>query len=87
LRSRPPFLRDARDIGRLVVGVHTGRPVFLQDVASVHDDAPPAQRYVWHGVTGPHRGEYPATRLSAHTWVRPLTSADSTGRCNTLIAA
>jgi multidrug efflux pump subunit AcrB len=59
-----PFLRDARDIGDLVVGVHGGRPVFLQDVASVSDGAPPAQRYVWHGVTGAQGGEYPAVTMT-----------------------
>ncbi|HET7863068.1 MAG TPA: efflux RND transporter permease subunit, partial [Burkholderiaceae bacterium] len=59
-----PFLRDAREVGELVVGVHAGRPVFLQDVASVRDGAPPAQRYVWHGVTGPQGGEFPAVTLA-----------------------
>ena len=59
-----PFLRDARDIGELVVGVHGGRPVFLQDVASVSDGAPPAQRYVRHGVTGAQGGEYPAVTIT-----------------------
>ena len=59
-----PFLRDARDIGELVVGVHGGRPVFLQDVASVRDGAPTAQRYVWHGVTGAQGGEYPAVTIT-----------------------
>ena len=30
-----PFLKDARDVGELVVGVRGGKPVFLQDVATV----------------------------------------------------
>jgi multidrug efflux pump subunit AcrB len=59
-----PFLREARDIGELVVGVHAGRPVFLQDVATVRDGAPPAQRYVWHGIAGPQGGEFPAVTLA-----------------------
>jgi len=59
-----PFLRNARDIGELVVAVHAGRPVFLQDVASVHDGALPAQRYVWHGVAGAQGGEYPAVTIT-----------------------
>ena len=59
-----PFLRDAREVGELVVGVHAGRPVFLQDVASVRDGAPPAQRYVWHGIAGPQGGEFPAVTLA-----------------------
>jgi multidrug efflux pump subunit AcrB len=45
-----PYLRDAREVGELVVGVHQGRPVFLQDVAHVIDGPLPPQRYVWHGT-------------------------------------
>lgn len=70
-----PFLRDARDVGELVVGVRGGKPVFLQDVATVRDGAPPAQRYVWHGIgagqahgagaaSAPAAGEHPAVTLS-----------------------
>ncbi|HET7792837.1 MAG TPA: efflux RND transporter permease subunit, partial [Rhizobacter sp.] len=44
-----PYLRDARDVGELVVGVRRGKPVFLQDVAEVVDGPLPPQRYVWHG--------------------------------------
>ncbi len=59
-----PFLRDARDVGELVVGTRGGRPVFLQDVAAVRDGALPAQRYVWHGTTGEQKAEYPAVTLA-----------------------
>jgi multidrug efflux pump subunit AcrB len=59
-----PFLRDAREVGELVVGVHNGRPVFLQDVATVRDGAPPAPRYVWHGVAGEQAAEYPAVTIA-----------------------
>ncbi|MBX3608726.1 MAG: efflux RND transporter permease subunit [Hydrogenophaga sp.] len=59
-----PYLRDAREVGELVVGVRQGRPVFLQDVARVVDGPLPAQRYVWHGVTGKDGGEYPAVTLA-----------------------
>ncbi|MBN9426207.1 MAG: efflux RND transporter permease subunit [Burkholderiales bacterium] len=62
-----PFLRDARDIGELVVGVRAGRPVYLQDVADVHDGALPPQQYVWHGEPAQAErasGEYPAVTLA-----------------------
>jgi multidrug efflux pump subunit AcrB len=59
-----PFLRDAREVGELVVGVHAGKPVFLQDVATVRDGALPAQRYVWHGIAGGQGGEFPAVTLA-----------------------
>ncbi len=56
-----PFLRDARDVGSLVVGVHKGKPVFLQDVARVVDGPLPPQRYVWHGTK---EGDRPAVTLA-----------------------
>ena len=56
-----PFLRDAREVGELVVGVRDGKPVFLQDVATVRDGPLPAQRYVWHGVRRVTRGR-PSSR-------------------------
>ncbi|MEP7281920.1 MAG: efflux RND transporter permease subunit, partial [Rubrivivax sp.] len=59
-----PFLRDAQDIGDLVVAVHGGKPVFLRDVASVVDGPLPATHYVWHGVAGKNGGETPAVTIA-----------------------
>ena len=59
-----PFLKDAREVGELVVGVRAGKPVFLQDVATVVDGALPPARYVWHGTAGKDAAEYPAVTLS-----------------------
>ncbi|MBK5296641.1 MAG: efflux RND transporter permease subunit, partial [Vicinamibacteria bacterium] len=59
-----PFLRDARDVSELVVGVRDGKPVFLRDVATVRDGPLPPQRYVWHGVAGKGGGEYPAVTIA-----------------------
>jgi len=62
-----PFLRDARDVEELVVGVRADRPVFLRDVADVRDGPPPATRYVWHGMAardGRPAAEYPAVTLT-----------------------
>jgi len=56
-------LSDANDVAQLVVGVHEGRPVFLEDVATVHDGPPPAEKYVWYGE-GKQGHEYPAVTLS-----------------------
>jgi len=56
-----PYLRDARDVGELVVGAHNGMPVFLQDVARVVDGALPPQRYVWHGSKA---GDFPAVTIA-----------------------
>jgi multidrug efflux pump subunit AcrB len=59
-----PFLRDARDVGDLVVAVRGGKPVYLQEVASVRDSAPPPSRYVWHAIAGPDGGEYDAVSVT-----------------------
>ncbi|MBX3624379.1 MAG: efflux RND transporter permease subunit [Rhizobacter sp.] len=56
-----PFLRDARDVGSLVVSVRNGKPVFLQDVARVADGPLPPQRYVWHGTK---EGDSPAVTIA-----------------------
>ncbi len=61
------FLRDAREIEDLVVGVRDGRPVFLREVATVRDGPPPAVRSVWHGVAardGRPSAEHPAVTLT-----------------------
>ncbi|SPE27031.1 putative multidrug resistance protein [Burkholderiales bacterium] len=63
-----PFLRDARDAGELVVGVHAAKPVFLKDVATIRDGPLPPTRYVWHAMAGmANRAawtEYPAVTLA-----------------------
>ena len=59
-----PFLRDARDVAELVVAVRNGRPVYLQEVATVRDGAPPPSRYVWHAVAGTKGGEFDAVSIA-----------------------
>ena len=68
-----PFLRNAQEVGELVVGVKAGKPVFLQDVAKIDDGALPAARYVWHGLSNTRAGkdaagkdaaEYPAVTIA-----------------------
>jgi multidrug efflux pump subunit AcrB len=59
------FLKDARDVADLVVGVHNGRPVYLQEVATVRDGPPVPTRYVWYGEAGKKNpAEYPAVTLT-----------------------
>jgi multidrug efflux pump subunit AcrB len=59
-----PFLKDAQEVGELVVSVQGGKPVFLQDLATVRDGPLPAARYVWHGIGGKGGGEFPAVTIS-----------------------
>lgn len=59
-----PFLHDARAVAEVVVGVKSGKPVFLGDVARVEDGPLPASAYVWHGLTGKGAAEYPAVTIA-----------------------
>jgi multidrug efflux pump subunit AcrB len=62
-----PFLRDARDVEEIVVGVRTGRPVFLREVATVRDGPPPPARHVRHGTAardGRPAAEHPAVTIA-----------------------
>jgi multidrug efflux pump subunit AcrB len=43
------FLRDATEVGAVVVGVHANHPVYLRDVATIVDSAEEAANYVLHG--------------------------------------
>jgi len=65
------FLRTIEDIQRVVLGIHGGRPVYVQDVATVVDGAGEPDQYLFFG-TGPaaeeksiHRqGRFPAITLT-----------------------
>jgi len=46
------FLRSAEEISRIVVGVHGGRPVYLQDVAMITDGPQEPDTYVLYGQPG-----------------------------------
>ena len=46
------FLQDAEDVGRVVVHVSGGRPVYLRDVARIVDGPAEPEQYVFFG-TGP----------------------------------
>ncbi len=43
------YLTGAEDVRKLVVGVTQGRPVYMNDVASVVSGPEQPARYVWHG--------------------------------------
>ena len=64
-----PFLESASDVAELVLASRDGRPVYLHEVATVRDGAPPPSRYVWfgqidrHGAES-HVSEHPAVTLA-----------------------
>ena len=43
------FLRDARDVGNVVVGLYRGRPIYLREVAEIVDSAEELGNYVFFG--------------------------------------
>lgn len=57
------FLRSADDVGNVVVGLHSGRPVYLKEVAAIVDGAEEPVDYVLFGK-GDAGGEEPAVTLS-----------------------
>ncbi|WP_028582486.1 efflux RND transporter permease subunit [Desulfogranum japonicum] len=57
------FLQSARDIGRVVIGVYGGKPVYLDEVATILDGPEEPQTYVFHGSAGTPEME-PAITLS-----------------------
>jgi multidrug efflux pump subunit AcrB len=50
------FIRNAAELGRIVVGVDNGRPVYLDLVATITDGPEEPQHYVFMGL-GPARAE------------------------------
>ncbi len=66
------LLRDARDVGDVVVGVHHGRPVYLRDVAHIIDGPEDPSDYVLFGKGGSDELESAVTVSFAK---RPGTNA------------
>jgi multidrug efflux pump subunit AcrB len=56
------FLQSAEDVGNVVVGVYSGRPIYLRDVADIVDGSEEASQYVLHGSGG--NLEEPAVTLT-----------------------
>jgi multidrug efflux pump subunit AcrB len=74
------FLRTAEDVGNVVVGVYSGKPVYLRDVAAIVDEAEEPSQYVFFG-TGAVKGitaDEPAVTLSIAK--RPGANAISVAR-------
>ncbi len=58
------YFRQAEDVADLIVAVRERRPVYLRDVATVRDGAPPPENYVWHGQGGGQGKEAPAVTIA-----------------------
>ncbi len=57
------FLRDKKEVGRVVVGVYGGSPVYLDEVATISDGPEEPKNYVLFGGKTGH-SEEPAVTLS-----------------------
>jgi multidrug efflux pump subunit AcrB len=65
------FIKTVQDLERVVLGIHGGRPIYVQDVATIMDDAAEPDQYLFFG-TGPAadekhidaRGRFPAITLT-----------------------
>ena len=62
-----PFLHSAQDVAELVLTARAGKPVYLREVATVRDGAPPAVRYVWHGAVSHDGGQSAVSEQPAVT--------------------
>ncbi len=71
------FLGNAKEIGRLVVGLHDGRPVYLDEVAQILDGADEPDSYVLHGEAGTAGGQGPEAAVTLSIAKRPGANAVS----------
>ncbi len=55
------FLKNKEEVGRVVVGVHGGSPVYLDDVATILDGPEEPDNYVLFGTSGGHSEEAAVT--------------------------
>ena len=55
------FLASAAEIGRVVIGVHAGVPVYLDEVAEIRDGPEEPDNYVLFGTSGSHQREAAVT--------------------------
>ncbi len=61
------FLRNAEDVGNVVVGVFRGRPVYLREIAEIVDGAEEPSQYVFYGqgqASSTAANEQPAVTLT-----------------------
>lgn len=62
------FLLDTADVSQLVIGLKNGQPVFLSDVARIHQGSDVPTSYAWFGApagkTAPAGGAAPAVTIA-----------------------
>jgi multidrug efflux pump subunit AcrB len=71
------FLSSVKEIGRLVVGLHDGRPVYLDEVAQILDGPEEPDNYVLYGEAGTAGGQGPESAVTLSIAKRPGANAVS----------
>ncbi len=71
------FLQNAKEIGRLVVGIHDGRPVYLDEVAQIIDGPQEPDSYVLFGEAGEKGNNAPEAAVTLSVAKRPGANAVS----------
>lgn len=56
------YLADAQQVAELVIGLNDGRPLYLEDVATIRASADLPTQYAWHSAPAGHGG--PATGIA-----------------------
>ncbi len=67
------LLKDADEVGRVVINVSNGHPVYLRDVADIEDGPSDPEQYVFFG-TGPAAGEKEIPAVEASRGVFPAVT-------------
>ncbi|MBC8441169.1 MAG: efflux RND transporter permease subunit [Deltaproteobacteria bacterium] len=67
------LLKDAADVGRVVINVSNGRPVYLRDVAMIDDGPSDPEQYVFFG-TGPSAREKQITKVTSSRGIWPCVT-------------
>ena len=67
------FLQSAEDVGNVVVGVFSGKPVYLREVADITDGAEEPSQYVFFGRTGVAPVSNSEASAESQSQARPLS--------------
>lgn len=78
------FVRDAQDLGNLVINLSAGRPVYLKDVATLRDGPAEVETYTWIGF-GPQAGDRHAPRESGGQFARPANDKGPAAAANRFV--
>ena len=74
------FLQTAEDVGNVVVGAYSGKPVYLRDVADIKDGAEEPSQYVFFGLGAANKVSADESAVTLSIAKRPGANAISVAR-------